>query len=107
MDSATTVSPQLTGDTEPSPLLMRTPRAAGRKPSAKRTPSTRANKSKAKRALNPSDSVAAVPDAEPDAASVTRDGIKQLPPLIAQVAEHGPLYERVSFPQPATVACCQ
>ena len=25
------------------------------------------------------------------------DGIKQLPPLIAQVVEHGPLYERVSF----------
>ena len=97
VDSATTIAPQLTGDTEPSPLLMTTPRAAGRKPSAKRIPSTRARNSKAMRALTPSDSVAAASDAEPNAASVTRDGIKPLPPLITQVAEHGPLYERVSF----------
>ena len=97
VDSATTIAPQPAGDTEPSPLLMTTPRAAGREPSAKRTPSTRARKSKAKRALNRSDSVAAAPDAELNAATVTRDGIKPLPPLISQVAEHGPLYERVSF----------
>ena len=95
VDSTTVIAPEPAGDTEPSPLLT-TPRAVGRKPSAKRTPSTRATKPKAKRALSLSDSVAA-PDAEPDAAGVNRDGIKQLPPLLAQVAEHGPLYERVSF----------
>ena len=84
------------GDTESAPLLMATPRTSGQKPTTKRTPSTRARAPKAKRAIKLSDS-AVVPDTKPDVASITRDGIKQLPPLIAQVAEHGPLYERVSF----------
>ena len=95
-DSTINVAPQPAGDTESAPLLLATPRVAGRKKAAKRTPSTRANKSKAKRALILNDSAAA-PDAEPDTASGSHDSIKQLPPLIAQVAEHGPLYERVSF----------
>ena len=34
---------------------------------------------------------------QPVEAGVATGGIRQLPPLIAQVAEHGPLYERVSF----------
>ena len=70
-------------------------RAAARTPqSAKRaTPkSKRRSQSKVKRALDLSDSATAT-QAEPDRS----DGIKPLPPLIAQVAEHGPLYERVSF----------
>ena len=32
------------------------------------------------------------PDVQPDVASTSSgEGVKQLPPLIAQVAEHGPL----------------
>ena len=37
------------------------------------------------------------PLGQPVEAGVATEGIRQLPPLIAQVAEHGPLYERVSF----------
>jgi hypothetical protein len=37
------------------------------------------------------------PLGQPVQAGVAVEGIRQLPPLIAQVAEHGPLYERVSF----------
>ena len=37
-------------------------------------------------------------NAEPNADSAAHGGgVEQLPPLLAQVAEHGPLYERVSF----------
>ena len=56
--------------------------------------SKRRNQSKVARKLDLSDSMAA-PVAAPPADS--SDGVKQLPPFIAQVAEHGPLYERVSF----------
>ena len=54
--------------------------------------SKRRGHSKVARPLDLSDNVTA-PKAEPDRS----EGVKPLPPLIAQVAEHGPLYERVSF----------
>ena len=84
-------------DSQSAPLLMVTPRAAARLSTAQQsskqaTPrSKRSSKSKAKRALNLS-------EAETTTANIPlSDGVKQLPPFIAQVAEHGPLYERVSF----------
>ena len=84
-------------DSQSTPLRMVTPRAAARlstaqKSSKQATPrSKRSSKSKAKRALNLS-------EAETTTANIPlSDGVKPLPPLIAQVAEHGPLYERVSF----------
>ena len=84
-------------DSQSTPLLMVTPRAAARLSTAQQssrqaTPgSKRGSKSKAKRALNLS-------EAETTTANIPlSDGVKPLPPLIAQVARHGPLYERVSF----------
>ena len=57
--------------------------------------SKRRGKATAKRALDLSDSAAAAETAP--ANTLSGEGVKQLPPLIAQVAQHGPLYERVSF----------
>ena len=72
-------------------------KAAGQAPqSAKRaTPkSKRRSQSKVASAPDLSDSTTA-PEAGPQADR--SDGVKQLPAFIAQVAKHGPLYERVSF----------
>ena len=83
------------------PGLVETPRTEAllteaTQPVKRATPrSKRRGKAKAKRALDLSDSAAA-PETAP-ANTLSSEGIKQLPPLIAQVAEHGPLYERVSF----------
>ena len=94
-DAAVAARPDV--DSQSAPLLMVTPRAAARLSAAQQsskqaTPrSKRSSKSKAKRALNLS-------EAETTTANLPlSDGVKQLPPFIAQVAEHGPLYERVSF----------
>jgi hypothetical protein len=87
-------------DTPSTPVLLATPKSASARLSDKRATSTqRSTKSKAKRAIAFSDKpVSQASASEAGAASVSSvDGIKHLPPLIAQVAEHGPLYERVSF----------
>ena len=78
-----------------SPAVATTPVHTQTQP-AKRTLSTRAGKAKAKRALSFGDVVGMQHD-EPDVHSDTSGRVKQLPPLLAQVATHGPVYERVSF----------
>ena len=64
---------------------------------SKRAPRSR-GKARARRTLDlDQHEEVAQPPAQPVEASVPAEGIRQLPPLIAQVAEHGPLYDRVSF----------
>ena len=65
----------------------------------KDSPKRRARKGKASAAHDPADRNTAAA-AQPSGGNVntaTGSGVQQLPPLVAQVAEHGPLYERVSF----------
>ena len=64
---------------------------------SKRTPRGR-GKATARRTLGfDQHEEATQPLGQPVEAGVATEGTRQLPPLIAQVAEHGPLYERVSF----------
>ena len=68
-----------------------------RKQRSKRTPRSR-GKATARRTLGfDLHEEATQPLGQPVEAGVATEGIRQLPPLVAQVAEHGPLYERVSF----------
>ena len=62
----------------------------------KRTPRSR-GKAKARRALVFEQAEATEQRAAPPQSATSAEGIQQLPPLLAQVAQHGPLYERVSF----------
>ena len=64
---------------------------------SKRTPRSR-GKARARRTLDlDQHEEVAQTLAQPMEAGVAAEGIGQLPPLLAQVAEHGPLYDRVSF----------
>ena len=78
-----------------------TPKVPSARLAARRAASRPRGQSKAKRAIDMTGS-AAEPIANPPPVTAATsmasgDGIKPLPPLIALVAEHGPLYERVSF----------
>ena len=96
--SAADVASHQAGNSTPRPLLMVTPRAAARLSAKRAAPqSARRSASKANRALNFDSNDASVLAVEAAAADVSDHGVKQLPPVIAQVAMHGPLYERVSF----------
>lgn len=59
--------------------------------------SKRRSGSKVKRRLHVDDRAKRAPAETNPINAPCSDGVKQLPPLIAQVAVHGPLYERVSF----------
>ena len=111
---AAAATARLDGNTPSTPQPQTGPKTASTRLAARRAASKRRGKSKAEHAVDlteadgPSNApvnrgaAAALPgagvNAEPNADSAAQGGgIKQLPPLLAQVAEHGPLYERVSF----------
>ncbi|MCJ1296814.1 hypothetical protein MMC34_008381 [Xylographa carneopallida] len=88
---------QLDSDIQPTPPLLAKPGATSVRLTGKQVTPKQRGKSKAKRAIDLTGS-AVEPSTETTALNVpTAESIKQLPPLIAQVAEHGPLYDRVSF----------
>ena len=71
--------------------------AASARLAARRTTSKRRSESKVQRTIPLADAAIRTDVQRDTAGTSSGEGIKQLPPLIAQVAEHGPLYERVSF----------
>ena len=85
------------GDAQSSPVLLATPKAPSARLTGRRIASKQRGKLRAKRAIDLTGDAARPYTDMGNAKTVSGDGIKQLPPLIAQVAQHGPLYERVSF----------
>ena len=96
-DTTATSPPRKSEPQQAAPPLATPPTPRHRR--AKRTTTSRnSGRASAKRALSLSEqSDLTQTRVRPDAGRVVGDGVKQLPAMIAQVAVHGPLYERVSF----------